>query len=75
MVTVQHVKMAAQTQADVVGLSPESSAHASDDLHVYLSSSVGTRLVDSSRRITRALRLTARFANLISACAVQTGPN
>ena len=50
MVTVQHVKMAANTQADVARLSAVSSAHARDYLNVYLSASIGTRLDDSSMR-------------------------
>ena len=57
MVTVQHVKMTANTQADVARLSAVSSTHARDYLNIYPSSSVGTKLDDSSLHIAIALRL------------------
>ena len=61
MVTVQHVKMAVNTQADVARLSAVSSAHPSGYLNVYPSSSVGTRFGDSSLWIAITLRLDARI--------------
>ena len=61
MVTVQYVKMAANTQTDVARLSASFSAHASTNLNAYPSSSVGTRLDDSSLQIAMKLRLGARI--------------
>ena len=61
MISVQHVKMAANTQADVACLSVVSFAEVSDYLSTYPSSSVDTRLKNSSLRITITQRLGARI--------------